>query len=144
MGNNFFSGAWRLVSYEFRTSDGSIIYPFGEEVQGTIIYTETGHYSAQLMRKDRLRLKSGDQMKATDEEVRSNFEGCISYFGTYHVDETANIISHIVEGSIFPNMEGKEQKREFEFSEKRLQLRTHPIKLDGEKAIGTLEWERVE
>jgi len=144
MSNNSFTGAWRLVSFEFRKSDGSIIYPFGKEAQGTIIYSESGRYSAQLMRRDRLRLKSGDQMKATDEEVRSNFEGCISYFGTYQVDEKENIISHFVEGSIFPNMEGTEQKREFEISEKRLLLRTPPIKLDGEKAIGILQWERVE
>ena len=137
-------GAWRLVTFEFRKGDGTVIYPFGAEAQGSIIYTETGRYSGQLMRKDRPRLKSGDQMKATDEEVRSNFEGCISYFGTYQVNETDGIISHYVEASIFPNMEGSEQKRQFVISEDRLQLRTQPIRLGGEKAIGVLEWERIE
>jgi len=143
MSNRSFIGAWRLVSFEFRKSDGSVIYPFGAEAQGTIIYTETGRYSAQLMRKDRSRLKSGDQMKGTDEEVRSNFEGCISYFGTYQVDETEGVIIHYVEASLFPNMDGTEQKRQFELAQNRLQLRTPPIKLDGEKAIGILQWERI-
>ena len=144
MSNNPFVGAWRLVTFEFRKTDGSIVYPFGAEAQGTIIYTESGGYSAQLMRKDRPRLKASDQIKGTDEEIRSNFEGCISYFGTYQVDEAKNIISHYVEASIFPNMEGTEQKRQFEFSKNRLQLRTPPIKLDGKKAVGILQWERVE
>jgi hypothetical protein len=144
MSSNPFVGAWRLVTFEFLKEDGSLIYPFGAEAQGSIIYTESGRYSAQLMRKDRLKLKAGDQMKGTVEEVESNYKGCISYFGTYEVDLDVNLIVHHVEGSIFPNMEGTNQLRSFEFSEKRLQLRTPPMMLDGEKAFGILLWERIE
>lgn len=144
MGDNSIVGAWRLIRFEFRKEDGSVIYPFGAEAQGQIIYTESGRYSGQLMRRGRPRLKSGDQIKATDEEVRSNFEGCISYFGSYQVDETEGVIRHHVEASIFPNMEGSQQKRQFVISENQLQLRTQPIRLGGEKAIGILQWERIE
>jgi len=145
MGNDpvAFVGAWRLVTFEFRKADGRVIYPFGEKAQGSIIYTESGRYSAQLMRKDRPKFKSGDQMKGTVEEIESNYKGCISYFGTYKINEEKSIIIHHVESSIFPNMEGTNQKRYFELTENRLQLKTQPIRLDGEKAYGILQWERI-
>jgi len=143
MGSHSFVGAWRLVTFEFRKADGNVIYPFGAEAQGTIIYTESGRYSAQLMRKGCPRLKSGDQMKRTVEEVQASFKGCISYFGKYEIDHEKGIIVHHVEGSLFPNMEGTDQKRYFELSKNCLQLKTPPTWLDGEKAIGILQWERI-
>jgi Lipocalin-like domain len=136
-------GAWRLITFEFRKVDGNVIYPFGKRARGSIIYTESGRYSAQLMRIDRPRFVSGDQMKGTVEEIEANYKGCISYFGTYELDFQNSLIIHHVEGSIFPNMEGRDQERFFELSENRLQLRTPPIKLDGEKAVGVLLWERI-
>jgi len=135
-------GAWRLVTFEFKKGNGDIIYPFGAEAVGSMIYTESGHYSGQLMRNDRLMLKSKDQLKATDEEARSNFEGCISYFGTYEIDKDASTIIHHVTGSVFPNMQGRDQKRIFEIRGDQLQLTTQPINLDGEKAVGVLIWKR--
>jgi len=143
MGSNSFVGAWRLVAFEFRKADGNVIYPFGAEARGTIIYTESGRYSAQLMRKGRPRLKSGDQMKGTIEEVQAGFKGCISYFGRYDVDHEKGLIIHHVEGSLFPNMEGTAQKRYFELSKDGLKLTTPPTRLNGEKVIGVLQWERV-
>ena len=137
-------GAWRLITFEFRKVDESVIHPFGEQARGLIIYTESGHYSAQLMRIDRPRFASGDQMKGTVDEIESNYKCCISYFGTYEIDFENSLIIHHVEGSIFPNMEGRDQERFFELSENRLQLRTPLIKLDGEKATGVLLWERIE
>jgi len=136
-------GAWKLITFEFRKADGNVIYPFGERALGSIIYTESCRYSAQLMRIDRPKFTSGDQMKGTAEEIESNYKGCISYFGTYEIDFENSLIIHHVEASIFPNMEGRDQERFFELSENRLQLRTPPIKLDGEKAVGILLWERI-
>ena len=103
-----FIGAWRLISFEFRKADGNIIYPFGEQARGSIIYTESGRYSAQLMRIDRPKFASGDQMKGTAEEIEANYKGCISYFGTYELDMQNSLIVHHVEASIFPNMEGRD------------------------------------
>lgn len=136
-------GAWKLVMFEFRKTDGSVIYPYGEEAQGSIIYTETGRYSAQLMRVDRPRLEFGDQMKATPEEMEANYKGSISYFGTYEFDPENGQIIHHVEASIFPNMEGTYQKRFYKLSGNMLQLKTPTFKLNGEMAEGVLLWERV-
>lgn len=144
MSNHPFAGAWTLVSFEFRKEDGEIIYPFGAEARGTIIYTESGRYSGQLMRRDRPRFAIPDQMKGTVEEIQSVFKGSISYFGTYDVDMENKIINHYVEGSLFPNMEGTNQKRSFEFTNGILTLQTQPFKVNGEKVVGVLQWEKIE
>ena len=144
MDNKSIVGAWKLVTFEFRKEDGSIIYPFGSEARGSVIYTESGRFSGQLMRIDRPRFAIPDQMQGTPEEIEANYKGSISYFGTYEVDTEKGEIKHYVEGSIFPNMEGTQQKRSFELNESLLCLRTPRFKVGGEKAIGILQWERIE
>jgi lipocalin-like protein len=138
-----FIGAWKLISFEFRKDDGESIYPFGERALGSIIYTEAGRYSAQLMRVDRPRFVVPDQMRGTAEEIEASYRGCISYFGSYEVDSENSFIIHRVEGSLFPNMEGSNQIRIFELSGDHMQLTTPPFKLDGEQAIGILQWKRI-
>lgn len=138
------TGAWRLVTFEFRKSDGSVIHPFGKQAQGTIIYTDNGRYSAQLMRSDRPRFAVGDQMRGSPEEMEANFKGCISYFGAYELNREEGQIVHHVEGSLFPNMQGVDQVRAFELTGNRLKLQTQSISFDGEKAVGVLIWERID
>ena len=83
-------------------------------------------------------------MQGTPEEIEASYKGCISYFGTYTVDVENGVILHHVEGSIFPNMEGTEQRRFYEQNENLLQLRTPPFNVAGERAVGVIEWKRVE
>ena len=141
---NILVGAWRLITFEFRRDDGSVIYPFGETARGSIIYTESGRYSAQLMRRDRPRFAVADQMQGTADEIEASYKGWISYFGAYELDLENNLIIHHVEGSLFPNMEGTKQFRLFEVSDNRMKLTTPPFKLDGEQAVGILVWERID
>ena len=136
-------GAWRLLTFEFRKKDGSVIYPFGENARGSIIYTEAGRYSAQLMRRDRPRFAIPDQMQGSTHETAAAFKGCISYFGSYEFDHENSLITHYVEGSVFPNMEGTKQIRKCEVDGSRMTLTTPPFKLDGELAVGILLWERI-
>ena len=72
-------GAWRLVSFETRKENGEVDYPFGNNAQGSLIYTKSGRMSVHLMRSDRPRFASGDQMKGTTEEIKANYEGLITY-----------------------------------------------------------------
>ena len=95
------------------------------------------------MRVGRPRFAKPDQMQGTVEEIQAGFKGCISYFGSYEVDFENNLITHRVEGSLFPNMEGSNQIRLFEMSANRLTLKTQTMKLDGDMAIGILQWERI-
>ncbi len=42
-------GAWKLISFEGQRWNSEVVYPFGENPQGSIIYTESGHFSAQTI-----------------------------------------------------------------------------------------------
>ena len=79
-------GVWRLISFEIQKGAGEVIYPFGENVQGSIINTESGHFSVQVLRPGRPQFASGDQMKETIEEIEAKYKGFISYYGIYEFD----------------------------------------------------------
>jgi hypothetical protein len=143
MGREQFIGIWKLVSNEFRQSDGQVRYPFGRDSVGIAMFNANGQNGAQIMRPDRPAFASGDRLKGTPAEIRSAFEGFFAYFGTYEVKQEENTIILHVEGSSFPNWVGTAQKRFFEFSGNRLTLTTPPILMGGKQVTGFLIWERV-
>jgi len=136
-------GAWRLISFEIERDDGTVIRPFGADAQGSIIYTDSGRISAQVMRRGRPSFAARDQMRGTPEEIEASYKGCISYYGSYKLYADDGFIVHQVEGSLFPNWEGEDQKRFFEFSGDRLKLSTPPTLWGGGQAVGVLVWERI-
>lgn len=144
MAKNKFVGTWRLVTSEFKRSDGSTAYPYGKEAIGMLIYDEDGHISAQVMNPDRPIFISGDIRKGTAEEVKAAFDGYTAYFGTYEVNEEESTVIHHLRGSHFPNWVGQDQKRFFEFSGNRLTLKTPAIPAAGTVVTGILVWEREE
>lgn len=137
-------GAWKLVSFETQKEYGEVVYPFGNNAQGSLIYTKSGRISVHLMRSDRPRFASGDQMKGTTEEIKANYEGLISYYGSYEFDREKGLVIHHIQGSLFPNWEGQRQERFFELSGNRLKLSTPPTLCGGGKAVAVLLWERIE
>lgn len=62
---NVIVGAWRLLAFEIKTSTGDVTAPFGDRPQGSIIYTESGRYAAQVMRPGRASFVSGNQLSGT-------------------------------------------------------------------------------
>jgi len=137
-------GAWKLISFETQKENGEVIYPFGNNVQGSLIYTKSGSMSVHLMRYDRPQFASGDQMKGTTEEIKANYEGVISYYGSYGFDREKGLVIHNIQGSLFPNWEGQRQERFFELSGNRLKLGTPPTLWGGGKAVAVMLWERIE
>jgi len=137
-------GTWKLISFETQRENGEVIYPFGKNAQGSLIYTESGRFSAQLMCPDRPQFTSRDQMKGTTEEIKANYEGFISYYGHYEFDRKKGFVIHHVEGSLFPNWEGQRQKRFYELPGNRLKLSTPPTLWGGGETVGVLIWERIE
>ena len=77
MGSNQFVGTWKLISCEAKRADGQIVYPFGANPIGMLMYDATGHMTAQLMRTDRPKFTSDDRLRATLEEKRVAFEGLV-------------------------------------------------------------------
>ncbi len=143
MGKEQFIGTWKLVSSEIRTSDGQLISPLGRNATGTLMYDTNGRMSAQIMRPGRPIFTSGDQLSGTSEEIKTALEGFIAYFGTYEVNEKECTITHRVEGSLFPNWIGTDQRRFFQFSGGRLTITTPPMPVGGRQSTVLLIWERV-
>ena len=135
-------GAWELISFKIQKENGEVIYPFGKNALGLIVYTDSGRFSVQVMRCDRPKFASGDQMKGTTEEIKANYEGYISYYGSYEFDKENGFIIHHVEGSLFPNWEGLGLKRFFKLSRNRLTLTATAFE-DGSRYVATLIWERI-
>jgi len=137
-------GAWKLTSFKIQKANGEVIYPFGKNARRSIIYTDSGRFSAQVMRPDRPKFTSGDQMKGTSEEIKANYEGYVSYYGSYEFDNENGFIIHHVDGSLFPNWEGQGLKRFFELSGNRLKISTPPTLWGGcGEVVGILIWECI-
>lgn len=137
-------GSWKLRSFELRLESGEVRYPFGRDPHGMIIYTPSGRFSAQLMQKGRPVFHSEDQMDGTPEEMMLAFSGCISYFGSWKFYDAAGIVMHHVEGSMFPNWEGRPLKRFWAIKDNLMELSTPPITWGGgDTAVGVIQWERI-
>ena len=137
------AGVWRLVTSEFRTSDGTVMYPLGEDARGQAIFTESGYMSGQLMRGDRPRFQADNQALGTPEEMQEAFLSYMAYCGRCEVDEENRTLTTHVDGSLFPNWTGGDQVRYYELAGDQLVLRTPPIPLGDDEITGILTWQRL-
>ena len=138
-----FIGTWKLVTSEFRRSDGTLIYPYGQDALGVLTYDAAGNMTVHLIRADRPAFVSGDLYNGTPEEIKAAFEGAFTYFGRYEVNAAAGTVTHHVTGCSFPNWIGGDQTRFFAFSDQRLTLSTPPMFAGGSTMTGVLIWERI-
>jgi len=136
-----FVGAWRLLSWEARTADGRITYPWGEEVAGYLLYTADGHMSAALMAAGRPRFAVDDILGGTVEERAQAAQTYLSYAGTYEIGDGE--VVHHVELSLFPNWVGDVQRRFFALEGHRLTLSTGPTLQAGAERRHYLVCERA-
>jgi hypothetical protein len=113
-------GVWDFTSMVVLTSSGEVVYPYGEDLYGRLIYTEGGHMCVLLMRARRPKFALDDPFAGTPTEKADAFDSFDAYCGTYEVDEHAGIITHRIEGSKFPNWLGSNQIRYFEFADQQL------------------------
>ncbi len=119
-----FVGVWDFTSIVVLTSSGEIVYPYGEDLFGRLIYTRDGHMCVLLMRSERPSFASDDPLAATEAEKAGAYESFDAYCGTYEVDERAGTVTHHIEGSKFPNWLGTNQLQYFEFSDEQLIIKT--------------------
>ncbi|MFN0113032.1 MAG: lipocalin-like domain-containing protein [Blastocatellia bacterium] len=136
-------GTWKLMEFA-GTIDGQLVTPLNA---GRLTYDASGQVSLHMMVKDRPKFASDKKRQSTKDEAKIAFDGYVAYFGRYRVDETAGVVIHSIEGSIFPNEIGKESIRFYELSGDRLTLRVTSL-VDGKilpKSASTayVIWERV-
>jgi hypothetical protein len=115
-------GAWALIEWSEQKSDGSKSFPLGEDAIGQIIYTADGHMAAQLARHGRRTFPSEDWREAGSDDGARAFKEYFGYFGTFSIDTEKQVVTHHVEGSWFPNLEGRDQERHYRFEDDLLVL----------------------
>lgn len=106
-------GTWTPTAIYTEHKDGMKVETFGPKPTGVLTFGSDGRFSLQWMRSDLPKFAAGDRMKGTAEENQAIVQGSLSYFGTYTVDDSSTTLVLHVEGSTFPNWNGKDQKRSF-------------------------------
>jgi hypothetical protein len=135
-------GTWRLVSAEQRLSDGTRRpdpQP-GPNGRGYLIYTEAGIMCAVLA--DPSRPAWASIAAPSDKEVRTAFDGLVSYCGRFEVNEAEGYVIHHIELDRVPNLAGTERKRFYGLQGNRLVLRAAPP-LPAGMEEWIITWERV-
>src|SRR5262249_18507361 len=113
-------GAWKFVSSTSQRDDGSA--QSAPNPKGSLIFTDSGRFSLQIMRSDRHSYKSNSRMRGSLIENQATTRGTLSYFGTYTVSETDRVLTFHIESSSFPNFNDTDQKRVVSFAGNDLRL----------------------
>ncbi|MGA8442796.1 MAG: lipocalin-like domain-containing protein [Candidatus Sulfotelmatobacter sp.] len=113
-----FVGAWRLAWLEEEGADGKI---HGADCTGMLVYTSDGHLSVQVMYRDR---QANPQAATSAAPVQYAEGGYEASFGTYEIDERAHTFTFHVEGALVRTLIGKDLTRAYEFSGKRLMVKS--------------------
>ena len=134
-----FLGVWSLVSWTAISGDGKLIYPYGKDAVGRIMYHAGGTMAAHLMRRRRTLFASDNPKETTAAEHKAAFREYFSYFGSFTVQVEAGTVTHHAAGASNPNWVGSDQVRSFQFSDKTLTLSL----VHQEGARHELVWERI-
>ncbi|GER86939.1 hypothetical protein KDW_11010 [Dictyobacter vulcani] len=135
------TGTWKLAAVEIRFSDGDIIYPWGLQARGHLVYAADGYMSAVISASERVHFTTDDILTGTIEEQARAARSYISYGGPYEIH--GNEVIHHVEVSLFPNWVGQQQRRFIEAVDgEQLILRSAPLLASGREGIGYLIWKR--
>jgi hypothetical protein len=102
-------GTWKFISSTSQRDDGSATW--GHNPKGSLIFTQNGRFSLQIMRSDRPTYKSNTRMRGSLIENQATTRGTLSYFGTYEVNEPNHLLTFHIESSSFPNLNDTDQKR---------------------------------
>ena len=136
-------GMWKLISAEFHWANGSTADLYGPAAEGLIIYGPQGEMAVQIMRANRPLFASGDFREGSADEARAAVAGYMAYFGRYEVDEAQRLVTHHIRGSVFPNWVGQDLTRHVTLESSRVTLRTTPMAIGSQRAVGVLVWERL-
>jgi hypothetical protein len=137
-----FLGTWTLVSINYVTTDGRRIEPFGTGAQGLLYFDAAGRFATQVMAANRRPFASNNRMTGTPDENRTMSQAVVAYFGTYTVDAGTHILTLHIAQSSFPNWNGTDQLRKFEFTGDELRY-TAATSTANPAESAELVWKRV-
>jgi hypothetical protein len=105
-------GSWRLLIVDTVKPDGTQIPMYGPNPRGLVMFGPEGKYSLQIMRDiGRPNFAANDRLKGTPEEIKAAFDGMISHFGSYTVNDEDKSLVFRSEASSFPNWTDTKQMR---------------------------------
>ena len=115
-------GSWHLESWTIGYSDrDEFSYPFGEEPQGLLLYTDDGWMSASIGRKERTPFPEDlPYRKIPETDKAEAFSSYFHYSGRYRVVD--GDVIHYVSQSLNPNFPGSTQLRHAELDGQTLVL----------------------
>jgi Lipocalin-like domain len=101
------AGTWLLVSNVNVAPDGTKRQPFGDSPKGVLILQSDGHYAAMFIRPGRPKFKANNRLQGRPKNSRRRgmARSRISARGQWSRRTLR------VEGSLYPNQEGNEDKR---------------------------------
>ena len=135
-------GSWQLESWTIGYSNrDDFSYPYGENPQGLLMYSEDGWMSAAINRPDRSLFPADVSPRSVPQEaIVGAYSSYFHYAGRYRVSE--GDVVHYVSQSLYPNFPGTEQLRHAE-------LDGSTLVLSGKDQAGevtrfhSLVWHRV-
>jgi|SRR5579862_7170286 len=135
-------GTWKVVSSRRTLKNGTKAFDpaLGPHGMGFLIYSADGQMCAELMNPDRPAWKNN--LKPTDQEKVSAFNGSFAYCGRYEIDTEKHVLVHLPEVSMTQNYVGTRQIRPFRFEGTRMILADKAID-DPEIDSWEVVWEKV-
>jgi Lipocalin-like domain len=137
-----FKGTWSLVSIRYVSPGGKTVEPFGPNAKGMLVF-DGARFATQVMSADLPKFASNNRMVGTPQEFEAISRGVVAYFGTYDVNEPGRILTLHIERSSFPNWEGIDQQRKFEFVDDELRY-TAANSTANPAESAQLVWKRVQ
>jgi len=134
-------GTWTFVSAVDVHPDGKKTDRWGANAKGIFTFDPPGHFAQFITRSDLPKFAAGTADKGTAEETKAVLSGFVASFGTYTVNESDKTVTTHVEGSVFPNLIGRDQKRAISTLTADELKYTNPTTSTGTSAEAT--WKRV-
>jgi hypothetical protein len=138
--NARFAGVWKLVDEDSRDAAGKEVplpYAASGGRFGYITYDPLGYMGVVLAWAAQ---PTVSRPEPTVDEAAAALQRYNSYWGSYAVDEAANVVTHQTMGAVMPSFAGTNQQRRFTITGNRLALRPPPAAGGDQR---TLTWERV-
>src|SRR5215212_3953336 len=135
-----FIGVWNLIKWTAKQADGQLLYPYGQDAIGQILYDSGGNVMVEIMKRNRKSFGSNDFLLGSVEEVLAAYNGFVAYCGTYNIDPVAKKVIHHVRISSFPNWVGQDQIRYYDFRNDLLILQAPAISM----AQHELTWNKIQ
>jgi hypothetical protein len=136
-------GVWRLVSFATADEHGGTRPYWDDQASGLIVYTLDGRLSAQVYDTRRARLGTSWEL-ASPRAAQQAFTRMASYYGTFRLDTTRHLVTHVVEGAMSPDWVGTELVRAYRFlGPDRLELRVVTSADGSTPGEPVLVWDRI-